>query len=541
MISQALQRSKLFKTPSGPVVLIILDGVGIGKNDESNAVYMANTPFLDSLKEQKLYTTLKAHGTAVGMPSDDDMGNSEVGHNTLGAGRVFEQGSSLVKKSIESGALYQNKNWLDGLKNCQDHASTLHFIGLLSDGNVHNHIDYQMALIKKAAETGIKRIRLHCLLDGRDVDSRSALRYIAQLNTLITTLKKDGCDIDIASGGGRMITTMDRYDADWTIVERGWKAHVLGEANAFDSVESAVTEAYKDSNVSDQYIQPFVITKNGSPIGAIEDNDTVFFTNFRGDRSIEITKAFESNEFHYFDRKRKPNVFYAGMMQYDGDLQIPKKFLVDPPAIDRSLSSYLCANELRSFSLSETQKFGHVTYFWNGNRSGYVNEALENYIEIKSDLIPFDQAPIMKAKEITEKAIEIIKNQKIDFACINYPNGDMVGHTGNFKATVKSVEAVDTYCKQLVDAIISKNGIAVILADHGNADEMFTIKNGEKLPKTSHTLNPVPFAIVANNLENLSIRSVKSAGLANVAATLCNLLGLEAPEDYAESLIKSDI
>ena len=537
MTSIQLNKHKTFKKAKGPVVLVVLDGVGIGKSDESNAVYKAHTPFLDELMQSRLYRTLKAHGTAVGMPSDNDMGNSEVGHNTLGAGRVFDQGSSLVKNSIDSGDLFKSSNWLKGIENCKNNASTLHLIGLLSDGNVHNHIDYQIEICKNAVKQGANKIRLHTLLDGRDVDSRSALRYLSKMNTLIAELNEAGADIQIASGGGRMITTMDRYNADWRIVERGWKAHVLGDAEHFESAEDAVNKAYEDKQLSDQYIPPFVIAKDGQAVGTIEDKDTVFFTNFRGDRAIELSKAFEDETFDYFDRVRRPKVFFAGMMQYDGDLNIPTHFLVAPPSIKNALSVYLCAENIRSFSISETQKFGHVTYFWNGNKSGYVNKELEQYTEIPSDLIPFDQAPKMKAKEITDKSIELINSGQIDFGLINYPNGDMVGHTGDFDATVVSVEESDRCCKALVDAVLAQDGIAIILADHGNADEMFSIKNGEKIPKTSHTLNPVPCAIIGNNLEQVALSDISDAGLANVAATICNLLGFDAPADYEPSLI----
>ena len=241
---------------------------------------------------------------------------------------------------------------------------------------------------------------------------------------------------------------------------------------------------------------PFVITENKQPIGPIIDGDTVFFTNFRGDRAIELSKAFENDTFTYFNREKKPSIYFAGMMQYDGDENIPNNFLIPPPEIERPLSYFLCAENVRSFAISETQKYGHVTYFWNGNKSGYINQDIEKYIEIKSDTIPFDQAPEMKAHEITKEAIELINSNQYQFGRINYPNGDMVGHTGNLKATISTMETVDKCTKKCVDAILKQNGIAIILADHGNADEMYTQKNGIKKSKTSHTLNPVPFTIL---------------------------------------------
>ena len=533
-MKQLKNHPSISPTP-GPVVLLILDGVGIGKNDDSNACFKANTPFLDTLKDNPIYFELKSHGTAVGMPTDNDMGNSEVGHNTLGAGRIFKQGSSLVKQSLESKALFQNKTYKDGIQNCINHNSTLHLIGLLSDGNVHNHIDYQIQLIKQAVHDGIKTIRLHCLLDGRDVEARSALTYIKTLREHIDPLK---CDIKIASGGGRMITTMDRYNADWRIVERGYNAHVHGIGQHVNKIEDAINQAYEDPSITDQYIPPFVITDKNGPIGTIKSNDTVFITNFRGDRAIEISEAFESKNFTRFDRGNHPNVFFAGMMQYDGDRNIPTQFLVAPPQIDNPISNYLCAKNIRSLAISETQKYGHVTYFWNGNKSGYINKELETFIEIKSDLIPFDEAPNMKAYEITDKTIEQLKTKSYQFIRINFPNGDMVGHTGNFDATVSTMETIDECTSKIVSLVNELQGTTIVLADHGNADEMFTIKNGKKIIKTAHTLNPVPCAIITKNPVTYIKNTIETPGLANVASTICNLLGYEKPEDYEYSLIK---
>ncbi|RAP26574.1 2,3-bisphosphoglycerate-independent phosphoglycerate mutase, partial [Candidatus Marinamargulisbacteria bacterium SCGC AG-333-B06] len=501
----------------------------------SNACFKAKTPFLDTLKDTPLYYELKAHGTAVGMPTDNDMGNSEVGHNTLGAGRIFKQGSSLVKQSLESKTLFHNKTWKDGVQNCIHHNSTLHLIGLLSDGNVHNHIEYQIQLITQAVKDGITKIRLHCLLDGRDVESRSALTYA---KTLQESTNKLACDIKIASGGGRMITTMDRYNADWRIVERGYNAHVHGIGNHVNTIEEAIQNAYKDPSITDQYIPPFVITNNKGPVGKIKTNDTVFITNFRGDRAIEISEAFENETFTNFDRGTHPKVFFAGMMQYDGDRHIPNRFLVNPPKIENPISTYLCDKNIRSLAISETQKYGHVTYFWNGNKSGYINKELETYIEIKSDLIPFDQAPNMKAYEITAKTIELLKTESYQFIRINFPNGDMVGHTGNFDATVKTMETINTCTETIVSTVNKLNGTTIILADHGNADEMFTIKNEKKIIKTAHSLNPVPCAIITKNPINYTKNTVNTPGLANVAATICNLLGYKKPDNYEPSLIQ---
>jgi len=538
MDQYSLKKRLNFNPNAGPVVLIIMDGVGIGKQDASDAVYLAKTPFLDTQTKSPLYRTLKAHGKAVGMPTDDDMGNSEVGHNALGAGRIFDQGASLVQQAIDSGAIFEGETWHKALQNVQNKKSTLHLIGLLSDGNVHAHIKHTISLIKNAVKNNITNIRLHVLLDGRDVDQKSALTYIQTLSESTLHLN---ADIQIASGGGRMITTMDRYNADWRIVEKGWKAHVLGIADGkFSSATEAVSTMYaNDPAAIDQYLPSFVITKNNKPIGTIENGDSVIFTNFRGDRAIELSMAFEQKEFTHFDRQRTPDIFFAGMTQYDGDLKIPFNFLVDPPKIAGSVSDYLCAEDIPSFAISETQKYGHVTYFWNGNKSGYINKSLETYVEIPSDTIPFDQAPKMKAVEITDKAIELLESNTYKFARINYPNGDMVGHTGILDASIEAVEITDISVERIVNTVNKLNGTTIILADHGNADEMFTIKNGVKTNKTAHTLNPVPFAIIdANPDPAYTLASIENAGLANVAATICNLLGYEGPPHYEPSLIK---
>ncbi len=542
-MSYELTKVPNFTPRPGPVVLVIMDGIGLGKQDDSDGVFLAKTPCLDELVKSPLYTRLKAHGTAVGMPSDDDMGNSEVGHNALGAGRVFDQGAKLVQHSIASGAIFQTEVWKQLIMRARDNNKILHLIGLLSDGNVHSHIENVFAMLRQAAQEGVRRVRLHVLLDGRDVYEKSALTYIERTEAILkeinTANRAKGFDYCIASGGGRMITTMDRYNADWTIVERGWKAHVLGRARRFASAAEAVETYYQeDPTMTDQYLESFVIEDDGSPVGTIEDGDSVIFFNFRGDRAIELSMAFDLKEFDKFDRVRTPEVLFAGMMEYDGDLHIPKHFLVQPPAIEDPVGVYMCANNITSFAISETQKFGHVTYFWNGNRSGYINESLEKYVEVPSDKIRFDQAPAMKAYEITDKTIELLNSGKFRFGRLNYPNGDMVGHTGIPAAVIKSVEVTDECVAKIIDAVKKLNGIVVVLADHGNADEMFTVKGGKKQVSTAHSLNPVPCAIVDSNYKGeYTFTKLETPGLANVAATLLNLLGYQAPAHYAPSLI----
>ncbi len=518
-----------------------MDGVGLGARDESDGVYLAHTPVLDRLLGEPLCTQLKAHGIAVGLPSDEDMGNSEVGHNALGAGRVFAQGARLVNDALATGALFQGASWRSIVERGRA-GGTVHFIGLLSDGNVHSHINQLFALLDRCAADGISRVRVHVLLDGRDVGERSALTYLDVLGQRLVALNAGGRDYRVASGGGRMVTTMDRYGADWSVVERGWKAHVLGIGRPFPSAREAVETYYREvPSSTDQYLDSFVIAEGGRPVGTIEDGDAVVFFNFRGDRAIEISRAFEEPSFTEFDRVRVPDVFYAGMMQYDGDALIPKHFLVEPPAIDRTVSQYLCAAGVSSFAISETQKFGHVTYFWNGNNSGYIDERLEQYVEIESDRVMFDQRPWMKAADITDGTIAAVRSGRYKFLRLNYPNGDMVGHTGIVAAIRIAVETVDLGLQRLLPAVEAARGILVVTADHGNADCMFTEKKGRREPMVAHTLNPVPFVIKDfSGANRWALAGVPRPGLSNVAATLLALLGYEKPEDYDAALITID-
>jgi len=533
-----LNRLGSYQEFPGPVVLVIMDGVGLGKRDASDGVHLAYTPMLDALFEEPLFTRLKAHGKAVGLPSDDDMGNSEVGHNALGAGRVFVQGARLVNEAIASGALFDGAAWRSIIRQAGE-GGTVHFIGLLSDGNVHSHIGQLFALLDRCAAEKVLQVRVHPLLDGRDVGERSAQGYIERLETKLGELSTDGRDYRIASGGGRMVTTMDRYGANWAVVEKGWKAHVLGEGRPFASAAEAIRTYYdEDPAITDQYLDSFVVVRDGAPVGPIRDGDAVVFFNFRGDRAIEISRAFEEDDFREFDRKRRPKVFYAGLMQYDGDALIPKHFLVAPPAIDHTIGQYLCAAGVTSFATAETQKFGHVTYFWNGNNSGYIDERLEKYVEVPSDKVTFDKRPWMKAAEVTDTAIEAIVSGRYKFIRLNYANGDMVGHTGVVPAIRIAVEAVDLGLMRLLAALHAAHGIAVVTADHGNADCMFTLKNGKREPMVAHTLNPVPFVVKDYSHANtLRLAPCREAKLSNVAATLLNLLGYKPPPEYDSSLI----
>ena len=528
-----------FQGRSGPVLVVVADGVGIAPDAPHNAVTQASTPTLDALLASDFSTQLAAHGTAVGLPTDDDMGNSEVGHNAIGAGRIFAQGAKLVNKALESSSIYSTDVWREAISHGR--SGTLHFIGLHSDGNVHSHINHLHQLMERAANDGVTRIRLHLLLDGRDTPPRSALEYIQQTELKITELNKSHeVDIRIGSGGGRMTITMDRYEANWDIVEQGYNCHTHGIGRPFSSAREAIKTLYSESDDGDQYLEPFVITDtDGQPVGTIVDGDAVILFNFRGDRAIEISQAFEDTEFDKFDRGIAPNVFFAGMLQYDGDLLVPKQYLVDPPVIDRTMGEYLVDNGVRSFAVSETQKFGHVTYFWNGNKSGYINDELENYIEIPSDNVAFDEAPAMKAQEITDDTIALLRSGEYRYGRINFANGDMVGHTGNLDAAISAMETVDNCVQQLIDVIQELDGILIYTSDHGNADQMFTeTSTGERIAMTSHTLAPVPFVIFdPQNSDEYHLTPPDDAGLSHIASTTLNLLGYQAPEDYQSSLI----
>jgi 2,3-bisphosphoglycerate-independent phosphoglycerate mutase len=573
VIHKKIKRSKkmnfnLEKLPNysgvkGPLLLIILDGLGVFKKNADgypgNAIDIAQPKNITKLLEnEKIVAYLKAHGTAVGMPSDDDQGNSEVGHNAMGAGRIFSQGASLVDNAINDRSLFEGDTWKEMIDNALTHKTPVHLIGLLSDGNVHSNISHLMALISECDKREIKEVYVHGLLDGRDVPPLSALRYFGELQDFLWSLRVQALKDNkkrryyIASGGGRMVTTMDRYEADWSIVERGYQAHVLGEGPMFADALTAIAEMRKEHSVDDQYLPHWVVRdpeNSEKPIAQIDDNHNVIFYNFRGDRAIEICRAFVDTDFKGFERKRFPKVFFAGMMEYDGDLHIPPRYLVSPPAIERTVSEYLAKNDISQYAISETQKFGHVTYFWNGNNSAKFSEENEEWVEIESDRIPFDQAPNMKAKEITQELEKALTSGKYKFLRVNFANGDMVGHTGSLDAAVEAVRALDEAVGHLVAIIDELEGTVIITADHGNCEQMYAVnkKTGEAVlgaggnfdKMTSHTLNPVPFMMRSPDVGKFELNDkVKDPGLGNIASTLLMLLGFNKPDDYLDSIIR---
>jgi 2,3-bisphosphoglycerate-independent phosphoglycerate mutase len=602
-----LRPSQRIQPAADSLLLIVMDGIGVGRGDQFDAVAQARTPTLDWLRRHASYRTLRAHGVAVGLPDDSDMGNSEVGHNAIGAGRIVDQGAKLVNAAIANGSIFEGETWRTITARCQS-GGALHLIGLLSDGNVHSHEDHLHALIDAAAQEGFKTLYVHILLDGRDVEETSAPIYVERLEEVLARHDgRDGRRYKIASGGGRMVTTMDRYGADWRVVERGWQAHVHGEGRRFESALQAI-ETYRaeQPKLIDQYLPPFVVAEAGGdkPVGAMRDGDAVIFFNFRGDRAIELSRAFdEGDDFDAFDRGRRPDVFYAGMMLYDGDLGIPDHYLVSPPLIERTVSEYLARSGVTQLALSETQKYGHVTYFWNGNRGNRFDPDTETWVKIESDRVAFDERPWMKAAEITDQTIAALASGKHRFIRINFPNGDMVGHTGELEATVIAVETVDLCLARILEQVDATGATLIVTADHGNADDMVERNEdgdpkldeaGQPKSRTSHSLNPVPFylyrpgrgvaagggsasgeagtvgtgraasdagaagnagaaapdgtapasgtagGVVATLAPPASPRlrdALPDAGLANLAATVLELLGFAPPDDYEPSLL----
>ena len=541
-----LKKLTNFSGREGPLVLIIMDGIGLGKKDESNAFYLADTPFLDKLQNEcpkiKLYTELKAHGTAVGLPTDGEMGNSEVGHNAIGAGNVVKQRAVLAKEAIESKEIFNTEKWINLMNSINNNEKTLHFIGLLSDGYVHSHISHLIGLLRGAVGSNIKKVRIHTLFDGRDVPPQSALQYIEQLEQELNNVNSDGIhDYRVGSGGGRMRVTMDRYNSDWEVVKRGWEAHVEGIPEKFPSYKGFFQSAIEAVNqartiepdIIDQYLPSFVIVdEEKHPIGKMDDGDGVIFFNYRGDRAIQISRAFDEDDFNEFKRDFRPHVKYYGLLQYDDKLNIPKNFFIEPPRINRTITDYLSIEGLNQFAIAETHKYGHVTYFWRGNRDIKIKG--EDCIEIKSDPSEtIKNRPKMKATEVRDELIKAIISGKYRFLRVNFANGDMVGHTGVKSAAMIAAETVDKCVKEVVDTVSALNGITLVTADHGNLDEM------EKY-KTAHTLNPVMFAIIdsGHNNEYEIDKNIKEPSLGNIAATILNLLGYEKPTDFLKSLIR---
>ncbi len=535
---------------SGPIVLAILDGVGLAPNGPGNAVSLAHTEFLDYALNNYLNIPLEASGEAVGILKGD-MGNSEVGHNTIGSGQIVKQGIAQVEDAFATKKIFETEAWREIIKNLKtpsdSGAKTLHFSGIFSDGNVHSSISHLEKLILEADYEGVEKIRVHLVLDGRDVPPQSEPKYIDRLETFLKPFNDKGRDYKIASGAGRMVAVADRYESNWNMVKLGWDMIVHGVADHyFASAKDAITFfREKDPEIQDQYLPPFVIVdEKNNPVGRVEEGDSFIYYDFRADRAIEIAMAFTYNDFPYFDRSREnrkisknntcPNIVFAGMTEYNSDTHVPHLILVPPVEIKNPLNVFLGENKISQLAISETVKFGHITYYFNGN--SYEKQKGEEHIKIKSDTLPFDTRPWMKSAEITDICLENLN--KFKFVRINFPGGDMVGHFAELEPTITAMEAIDISLARIAKKVDELGGVLLITGDHGNAEELLD-KSGN--PKTSHTTNKVPFVFYDNtkNRDKYSPNSLlASPGLSNIAATVATLLGLsDLPPEWNASLI----
>ena len=520
----------------GPVVLAILDGVGLATNTNGNAVATARTPFLGYAAKHYPHLALNASGEAVGL-LPGQMGNSEVGHNTMGVGHAVKQGIARINEAFATGEVYDSPAWhtaISRVKNSPD--AVLHFSGIFSDGGVHSDIYYLEQMIDRAVGEGVTKIRVHAVFDGRDVPPFSAPDYIARFNSFAA--KYQDADIKIASGGGRMVFVADRYESDWEIVARGWDAIVNGVADYYfkDPLDAITTLRRITPNLQDQNLPPFVITDSADqPLGRVHPGDSFIYFDFRADRAIEIAEAFTYWDFPHFNRgDYKPtDVYFVGLTEYNSDTHVPEFRLVEPVEFTDSLSDFLSHHHVTQLACSETVKFGHVTYYFNGN--SYDAHPGEDFLEIESSHRPFETCPWMKSAEITDAVIERLPHY--NFIRLTVPGGDMVGHTANFDATVLAIESIDLCLARLAQAIDDLGGVLLIIADHGNAEELLDSTGGAK---TSHTTNKIPFIICdnTNNRDKYILNNIKAPGLSNLAATIATLLGLsDFPSTWDAPLI----
>ena len=536
----------------GPIVLAILDGVGLAPDSPSNAVSKARTPFLGRATKDYLHVALNASGEAVGL-LPDQMGNSEVGHNTMGAGRAIKQGIAHIEEAFNSGAVFESDAWRGAITrilsenearidnsdkvwyNEEMGPATLHFAGIFSDGGVHSHISHLGKMIKKAYEEGVRRIRVHAIFDGRDVAPESEPKYIRFFEEFAS--RYPDADIKIASGGGRQTTVADRYENDWSVVERGFNMMVREAEYCFHSAEEGVLELRKmNPGIQDQDLPAFVVVdEDGKPVGKVNKGDSLIYLDFRADRAIEIAQAFTYWDFPYFNRGdyEPMDVYFVGMTEYNSDTHVPEHRLVEPVHVGETLTKFLGSKGISQLAVSETVKFGHVTYYFNGN--SYEKVSGEEHVEISSYTEPFETRPWMKSAEITDAVIDSMEKYK--FIRINYPGGDMVGHTADMGATVVAMEAIDISLARIAEEVDKLGGVLVIVADHGNAEELVD-ENGVK--KTAHTLNKVPFIIYDNteNRDKYRLSKIDNPGLSNLASTIAVLLGQnDYPEEWDPSLI----
>ncbi len=517
----------------GPIVLAILDGVGLAPDGPGNAVSKARTMFLGEAVREYPHIALDASGEAVGLIAGQ-MGNSEVGHNTMGAGRVIKQGIARIEEAFNTGEVYSSEAWKEAVARGTN--ATLHFAGIFSDGGVHSHISHLEQMIEQAYKEGVRRMKVHAIFDGRDVPPQSEPRFIHQFENYVQ--KFPDADIKIASGGGRMTTVADRYMNDWDVVARGWDMMVNAHADYyFRSADEAIDILRRiNPTVQDQYLPAFVIVDaDEKPVGKIEKGDALIYFDFRADRAIEIAMAFTYWDFPYFNRGNytPDDVYFVGMTEYNSDTHVPEHRLVQPVEIDETLNQFLGTRDISELAVSETVKFGHITYYFNGNSYEKANK--EDFVEIESSTEPFETRPWMKSAEITDEVLARMNNYRL--VRINYPGGDMVGHTADMEATVVAMEAIDLQLSRIAKEVDKLGGMMIVVADHGNAEELLD-ESGNK--KTAHTTNKVPCVFYDNtkNREKYVLNTIAEPGLKNLAATLAILLGQDdLPESWAPSLI----
>lgn len=521
---------------------IILDGYGLGKKDYTNAIYVAKTPYIDSLFKKYAHTTLFAHGQFVGLGNNTDLGGSEVGHSTIGAGRVLEQLPTRIQKMIQARS-FEKSACLQKLFATAKNGA-LHLIGLLSDGNIHSNISHLLAIIQAAVQNKVSRCYLHALLDGRDTPIQSALNYTEQIEDLFAKINQQNVSFDyrFSSAGGREYTTMDRAK-NWYLIERGWKAHIKAKADfCFGSVREGI-EFFRNKNphIIDQDLPVFTISSQTKKATPVKDNDAVFFFNFRADRAREFSSIWYNESFQHFDLNGKPNVFFASMSVYDQEQDQPKNRIIESLPKSKFLGEVLVERGIRQFRISETQKYPHVTFFYNGGYAVELDKKLETYCMINSNPPDtFAQKPAMKAFEITKQTIKFLESGDYRFGVVNFPNPDMVGHTGDFQAVVQAIEVVDQCLQMLCKKVLELGGIAMITADHGNADEMLVRIHQKEQASTKHSLNPVPFVIVENNFyrqyQLLQNSLQQPLSLSHIASTSLFLLNQQSHKDFDKNL-----
>ncbi|MBR3256775.1 2,3-bisphosphoglycerate-independent phosphoglycerate mutase [Candidatus Saccharibacteria bacterium] len=532
---------------SGPIVLAILDGVGLAPDGPGNAVTQAHTEFLDYALKDYLNIPLEASGEAVGVLKGD-MGNSEVGHNAIGSGQIAKQGIAKVEDAFDSREVFNSEAWHEIISNLKaSSGKTLHFSGIFSDGNVHSSISHLEKMISEADKEGIEKIRIHLVLDGRDVPPQSEPKYINRLESFLAPFKKSGRDYKIASGAGRMVAVADRYESNWNMVKLGWDmiVHGVAEHKFSSAVEAIKFFREKDPEVQDQYLPPFVVVdESDAPVGRVENGDSFIYFDFRADRAIEIAMAFTYNDFPYFDRSFPgqeisngnscPNVCFAGMTEYNSDTHVPHLTMVSPVEIKNTLNVLLGKHNIPQLAISEAVKFGHITYYFNGN--SYEKQPGEDHIRLESDTLPFDTRPWMKSAEIADVVLENLEKYK--FIRLNFPGGDMVGHFAELEPTISALEAIDISLARIAKKVDELGGMMIITGDHGNAEELLDSSGN---PKTSHSTNKVP-CIFYDNTKNRDLYSsnpsIKSPGLSNIAASIATLLDLsDIPEEWNPSLL----